>query len=283
MKMFSQREGFKPIKSVMQVDSMDSELRNGLWDALTISYWGQVNGEWVSAYEEIYFFCKSLWHDYFKRPIDTLSDYWPDTYKEIRKYFFSCEWYEVYDFIEFAANNYPDEDNSVNQKFMDFCNSVLERELSVYRFVGGRITQISSEEEISEIEEALEISKPLKAVNIHLKRALDLLADRKSPDYRNSVKESISAVEAVCNLITKEKKATLGQALKKIDDKVSLHPALKSAFSSLYGYTSNAEGIRHALLNEPNLSFEDAKFMLVLCSAFVNYLISKASKGGIKI
>ena len=180
-----------------------------------------------------------------------------------------------YDFIEYIANNYHDEYNSVNQKFMDFCNFILKRELSAYRFVGGKITQITSEEEVSEIEEALEISKPLKSVNTHLRRALDLVADRKSPDYRNSIKESISAVESICNLITKEKNATLGHALKKIEDKVSLHPALKSAFSSLYGYTSDAEGIRHALLDEPNVSFEDAKFMLVLCFAFVNYLIIK--------
>jgi hypothetical protein len=166
---------------------------------------------------------------------------------------------------------------------MEFSNSVLEQELSAYRFVGGKITQITSEEEISEIEEALEVSEPLKAVNTHLRRALDLLADRKSPDYRNSVKESMSAVEAICNQITKKEKATLGQALKEIETKISLHPALKSAFGSLYGYTSDAEGIRHALLDEPNLSFEDAKFMLVSCSAFINYLIIKATKAGIKI
>ena len=109
------------------------------------------------------------------------------------------------------------------------------------------------------------------------------MANRKSPDYRNSIKEAISAVEAICNLITGEKRATLGQALKRIEEKVSLHPALKNAFSNLYGYTSDAEGIRHALLDEPNLGFEEAKFMLVSCSAFINYLISKASKAGIKI
>lgn len=291
MRLFSQRKGIKSVKSVMQVDSMDPELRNGLWDALTVFYWDQVKDKallkdgWVCENEKIDALVKKLWHNYFKRPIDTLKDYWPDTYKEIRKYFFTCNWNEVYDFIEFIANNYPDEYNSVNSKFMDFCNSVLKRELSAYRFVGGKITQITSEEEISEIEEALEISQPLKPVNVHLNRALDLLADRKSPDYRNSIKESISAVEAICNLITKEKKASLGQALKKIEieSKVSLHPALKDAFSSLYGYTSNAEGIRHALLDEPNLSFEDAKFMLVSCSAFINYLIVKISKAGIKI
>jgi len=285
MRLFSQRKGLKPVKSVMQVDSMDSELRNGLWNALTISYWDQVKDEWLyrSENEKIDTLFKRLWHNYFKRPLDTLRDYWPETYEETREYFFNYNWYEVYDFIEFIANNYPDEYNKVTPKFMDSCNSVLERELSAYRFVGGKITQITSKEEVSEMEEALEISKPFKAVNTHLKRALDLLSDRKSPDYRNSIKEAISAVEAICNLITKEKKASLGQALKKIENKVSLHPALKNAFSSLYGYTSDAEGIRHALLDEPNLSFEDAKFMLVSCSAFINYLINKISKAGIKI
>ena len=282
MKLFSQRKGFKPIKNVMQVDSMDNELRNGLWNALTLFYWTQVKDLWISNDEEMDILFKRLWLSYFKKPIDILSVSWLDIYTKIRNYFFSCKWYEVYDFIEFVANNYPD--TQVNQKFMDFCNSVLERELSAYRFVGGKITQITSEEEISEIEDALKNTKySLKAVNIHLKRALDLLADRKSPDYRNSIKESISAVESICKLITKKERTTLGQALKKIEDKVGLHPALKSAFSSLYGYTNDAEGIRHALLDEPNLSFEDAKFMLVSCSAFVNYLISKASKAGIKI
>ena len=284
MSLFSQRKGIKPVKSVMQVDSMDSDLRNGLWNALTIFYWNQVEeGQLISNYKNIDTLFKILWFNYFKQPIDTLNNYWPDTYKKIREYFFKVQWYEVYDFIEFIANNYPDNYGGVNTKFMYLCNSILERELSAYRFVGDKITQITSEVEISEIEEALEITQSFKTVNTHLKRALDLLSDRKSADYRNSIKESISAVEAICNLITKEKKATLGQTLKKIDEKIGLHPALKSSFSSLYGYTSDAEGIRHALLDEPNLIFEDAKFMLVSCSAFINYLINKASKAGIKI
>ena len=283
MKKFSQRKGIKPVKSVIQIDSMDSDLRNDLWNALTIFYWYKVIGVLISRNEELDTLFKNLWINYFKWPLDTLDNLWVNTYAEIRKYFFNCEWNEVYDFIEFMANNHPDEYNELNPGFMDICNAVLKRELSAYRFVGGKIAQITSEEEVSEIEEALKISKPSKAVNTHLKRAVDLFADRKSPDYRNSIKESISAVESICNLITKEKKATLGQALKKIEEKVKLHPALKSAFISLYGYTSNEEGIRHALIDKSNLSFEDAKFMLVSCSAFINYLISKASKAEIKI
>jgi len=281
MKLFSQRKGIKPVKSVIQVNFMDDDLRNDLWNALTASYWDNISKYWISDFPDMEILIKKIWVDHFKQPLDTLENTWRKTYKIIRNKFYNYEWYEVYDFIEFIVYSYPYKDD--NQNFINLCNSFLERELSAYRFIGGKITQITSEEEISEIEEALEISQPLKAVNTHLKTALDLLADRKSPNYRNSIKESISAVEAICNLITKEKNTTLGQALKKIEDKVSLHSALKSAFSSLYGYTSDADGIRHALLDEPTLYFEDAKFMLVSCSTFINYLIIKASKAGIKI
>lgn len=41
--------------------------------------------------------------------------------------------------------------------------------------------------------------------------------------------------------------------------------------------TSDAEGIRHALLNESSLGYEDSLYMLISCSAFINYLIDKNS------
>jgi hypothetical protein len=287
MTLFSEREGLKPTKSAIQVDSLDSDLRNGLWNVLAAFYWDRVKYKTVSSslsyYDDMHGLFTRIWANYFKRPIDTMHDYWPDTYKEIRDYFFGCQWYEVYDFIEFVVDNYRDLYNQVNRDFILFCNSVLEREVSAFRFVGGKITRITSEEEIAEIELALQAPSGLKAVTRHLKIGLDKLSDRESPDYANSIKESISAVEAMCNLITANAKGTLGQALKELERRVAIHPALKSGFEKLYGYTSDAEGIRHALLEEPNLSFEDAKFMLVSCSAFVNYLVTKSSKAGIKL
>lgn len=284
MESFSQRKGIKPTKSVIQIDSMDDDLKNGLWNALFGHYFDLVKhthrvGYCLSSHPNLERLVYCLWANHFKKPVDRIGDDWLPVRRQIRDYYFSCSWNEVYDFIEFVANNYPDK--SANQEFMHSCSIVLERELSAYRFVGGKITQITSEEEIVEIEEALE--KTPKTVNIHLKTALALLADRKSPNYRNSIKESISAVEAICRLITGEAKAELKEALKEIEKKAGLHPALKNAFNSLYGYTSDAEGIRHSLLKEPNLYFEDAKFMLISCSAFVNYLITKSSKAGIKL
>ncbi len=281
MMLFSQRKGLTPVKKVIQSDSMDDDLRHGLWNALDLFCWHR-QGEvvnWISQ-GNLEILIKRLWLDFFKWPLDNLDDYWPVTYSKIRKIYYEFSWYEVYDFIEFIAANDEHMDSEV---FMDFCNSILERELSAYRFVAGKITQITTEEEILEVEKALRVSEPYSNIRTHLKTALGLMANRKSPDYRNSIKESISAVEALCKSVTKNPKATLGQALKEIETKVGLHPALINAFQNLYGYTSDADGIRHALLNESNLTFEDAKFMLVSCSAFVNYLIAKASQAGIKI
>lgn len=84
---------------------------------------------------------------------------------------------------------------------------------------------------------------------------------------------------ACCHIVG-EKSATLGSALKVIEKNkdIVLHRSLKLAFEKLYGYTSDAEGIRHGLLDEPTLKGEDAKFMLVACSAFINCLIVKSNK-----
>jgi lipid II:glycine glycyltransferase (peptidoglycan interpeptide bridge formation enzyme) len=226
-------------------------------------------------------FCTLLWRDYFKKAVDTIPELCSEAIAYLRKYFFSCKWYEVYDFLQFLANYYPDEEE--NKNFKEFCNSMLKRELSGYRFVGDVIAPITSEQEIAEIEEALTSKDALQPITIHLQSALNLLSDKKSPDYRNSIKESISAIETICKLITKKGKASLSQAIKVITNKIELHSDLQDAFYKLYGYTSDAEGIRHSLMDKPDLDFEDAKFMLVTCSAFANYLKVKAAKAEIEL
>lgn len=77
--------------------------------------------------------------------------------------------------------------------------------------------------------------------------------------------------------VSQDDGATLGVILKELERSKKLHPALRSAFSSLYGYTSDADGIRHALLDAERLTKADARFMLVCCSAFVNYVVESVS------
>lgn len=67
--------------------------------------------------------------------------------------------------------------------------------------------------------------------------------------------------------------------IKKLKDNgVHIHAAMEKAFTALYGYTSDENGIRHGSMDFSNALAEDAKYMLVSCSAFVNYLIEKWSK-----
>jgi hypothetical protein len=121
----------------------------------------------------------------------------------------------------------------------------------------------------------------LRPVSTHIETALKLLSDRNRPDYRNSMKESISAVEALCKIIAQNDKATLGPALDAVAAKTKLHPKLQDGFKALYGYTSDDHGIRHALKDDSQPNEEDARFLLVICSAFVNYFAEKARKTGL--
>ncbi len=91
---------------------------------------------------------------------------------------------------------------------------MFEKENYAYRIINNEITAITSEQEIQSIEDALENTNQYSGVQQHLNQALKLMSDRQNPDYRNSIKESISAVESICKIVTNEDKATLGKALK---------------------------------------------------------------------
>jgi hypothetical protein len=227
-------------------------------------------------------FFKNLWHNFFKLPLDTLDNWRDSTKLQLREWFFNWEWFEIYDFIESISKT---ESPTNNEKFRLFCNNVLEKEISGYRFINGLIAPITSESEINEIDTAIENAgnKNLTGVKTHLESALRKLSDRDTPDYRNSIKESISAIESIAKVISNNEKDSLGAALNKIKGKINLHPSLERGFKQIYGYTSDADGIRHALTEESTCDFEDAKYMLVSSSAFVNYLIIKANKAGISI
>ena len=188
----------------------------------------------------------------------------------------NCKWYEVYDFVDIHLSLI--EADKKSQRSQQY-NELFEQEKSGYRVVNCAVEPITNRQEIEIIEVAS--NSLYRSVNEHLQKALELYGDRKNPDYENSIKESISAVEAMCCIITgmSGTQATLGNSLKKLEEKgVHIHRAVKNAFSSLYGYASDESGIRHGSIDFTNAPAEDAKYMLVSCSAFVNYLIEKWSK-----
>lgn len=268
---FSERYGLKPVKDTFQIENMDDILRTGIWNSLLETCFD----DYYSPHKNnplFRKFCQEIWSRFLKRKLNEFPNSWKRLEGELEEYIFNGRWYDVYDLIEFLADH-----SRTNNKFRDELNNVLEREMSAYRLIANEITPIIEEVEIKEIEIAINDNR-LKHVSTHLESALDLLSDRQNPSYRNSIKESISAVEGVAKLITQNSNGKLKLALDTLEDQLGtpLHGALKSGFLKIYGYTSDGDGIRHALTDAENISFEDAKFMLVACSAFVNYLIAKA-------
>ncbi|WP_052901719.1 AbiJ-NTD4 domain-containing protein [Pectobacterium brasiliense] len=283
MPSFSQRMGIRPMQKAIQRESMDSELRTGLWNCLYIEIWGKYKAGNPVETSKVENVARLIWVGFFKRAADVMplfnykySNSRLNVLDIFRKIFFSGEWYEIYDFIEFTLRcSSPDWESKLTKRL----NNVLEEENAAYRIVDGKVLETTDEQEISAIECAIESNS--LSVKTHLQQALELLSDRKQPDYRNSIKESISAVESACNVISGDEKGTLGKSLKQIETSIGLHPSLKNAFSNLYGYTSDSGGIRHALTDESaHPSFADAKFMLVACSAFCNFLWTKIAEKG---
>lgn len=281
---FSQRQGITPSTKNIQLEYIDDELRNLLWNGAKIFVLDKLSMRAThSGPAPFYYLCMRLWQKHFKRPIDSIPSL-DDALEEMREIFLSDDWYVVYDLLEFlAALETIDFDADIDG-LKAYSNRILEQEFSAYRFVGSEITPITNPHEIKAIDDALDTSSSLtslRGVNVHLRSALEKLSDRKSPDYRNSIKESISAIESIAKVISDNPKDTLGGALDKIKGKIKLHPSLERGFKQIYGYTSDSDGIRHGLMDDPNCDFDDAKYMLVSCSAFINYLIMKSKKSGI--
>lgn len=272
MPTFSQRHGYSPLESAFQRESIDSALRTKLWNILKITIWDRYdshNRDYDALTRRIDQLIRRLWFNYFNRDLDQLPKFYEPygnkgAYDTLKDFFFSCQWFEVYDLLETIAN---DKSELLADEARKWINNTLEDHNAAYRFVGTEIAEITDMNEIQAIEVALATAS--SPVRTHLDASLRMLSDKEAPDYRNSVKESISAVEAACRLISGDASATLGDALKHVEN---LHPAMSRAFSSLYGYTSDASGIRHSLTDETTITYADAKFMLVACSAFVSYL-----------
>jgi hypothetical protein len=296
---FSESIGVSQPRAAVQVAAMDAALRNALWNVVMPTF---LSGGTASIAGDTGWPFRRLWDEFFHSPIDTLPFMADAARAEVRTWYFeTAQWWQVYDFLQFAADFYPDEKpsealtqlarglrvpglrKSPRDLFTDKCNVALEREMAGYRFVGGTLVPLSDEAQLAAISAAMTTTSrdAFAPARSHLAVALRLLGDRQNPSYRNVIKEAISAVEAAAQVVAGAPNATLGDALKRIDGAVGVHAALNQGFQKIYGYTSDADGIRHALSEEDQLQQEDALFMLVSCSAFISYLVAKAIRAGI--
>lgn len=266
---FSDRIGATTLNSVLQLNDINQDLRHSLWNYFLENIW---NKNLTSSYDpsttwkNIQFITKEV-YKYLKIPIDDVPSQNHLCKNFIKEKFLSHDWYLPYNIIEHTLQILVlNSDDPIIQEL----NRTLEKEGSGYRFILNEFVPISDETEIKGIEE---VFTSQDEASVHIKAALDAISNKENPDYRNCIKESISAVEVVARQITG--KNTLGKALNNLQKKgVNINPSFKEAMEKLYTYSNDEKtGIRHSLMDGQNPpKYEEAKYMLVVCSAFANLL-----------
>jgi hypothetical protein len=195
------------------------------------------------------------------------------THKVVKEIILAADYSVALELVQTMAREFAD-----GGPLLEALDDAFSANGSPYAIVGPPPTVIprgipiegrSASDEISTIS-----NSSLRGALAHLMSAASAL---NRGDPRDSIRESIHAVESAARQVTGQDKAMLPDALKLLEKENGLHPALKEGFIRLYGYTSDEKGIRHALLESDNKDggVDEALFMFSACAAFVSFLARK--------
>lgn len=273
---FSDRNNIKTVNTEMQVTSLDERTRIKIVNTFNLIF-SDVFGDdsrkenmfWIGVMSEVY-----------NQPVDYSPNVIysrPEMIAIINTTIMEDDYDDVLSLIEYIVRVLNYQYKKTAEAVTSIINDTFIKEYVGYRFVKNMIVPITDPEENESISNALDISN--QYVRMHMEKAINMISNRDHPDYENSVKESITAVEAMCNVLLGESD-TLGKSLKKLmKSEYSVQSCFKEAMGNIYGYTNNAQGIRHAgELEENPVTFDEAKYVLVTCSAFINYLKAISSR-----
>lgn len=295
---FSERYGFqkKDVEALLKANSkgMTKELRIRLWNVYydtNIAYleFCKKQGDFLieglapSEKKGLFYesFIKPLIANHIEYPLNELrgkSRHFIDNM--LYKIFFNSQWFQVYDLIELLAETLKNNNPRLFENFQEQINTALKKKFAPYRMIEGKIVPLNNEEEVKSIVSAFERTKNdrFHPVHEHLMKALSHLADRENPDYENSIKESISALESLMKIIFNNKEV-LSRNIKKACSEFGFHKAFCEAIEKLYGWASDAKGIRHGKgANDGKASLAEARFIIVIATALINYILDIVSE-----
>lgn len=95
-----------------------------------------------------------------------------------------------------------------------------------------------------------------------------------SRDTANAAKEAICAVEGLARIVTGRTQETLGDLIKHLRATGKLNGAMAKTLEGIWGFTSNAPGIRHGSSQPVDLADHDAQFVFDASEAALKYLLN---------
>jgi hypothetical protein len=166
------------------------------------------------------------------------------------------------------AEQLDNEGNSLGLIFMGSIDRVADASASLCLTLEGM-----SAPHTSRPFEAILSAPRYRGVNDHWVKAQQF-RQQEQPDLANAAKEAISALEGMAQLLVGQQSATLGDCLKKIRNMNRCHPALVKCLEALWGYTSEAPGVRHGSATPVNISVEEADFVMSISQSAIRYLLA---------
>jgi hypothetical protein len=277
---FEQAEGKEPLPSQLRLKEISQELRARLWaviytlldDATEHSsmggdpYFGQ---PWESIFRYMHIYRDHAMADEFRNDARKLT-------LRVKQIFEKGDYVAIFGWLQFVLRL-----STCPYQLADGIETALWRGRAAYRMINkNTIVPLGSDAELDTLKRAfadLAVTE-FHGARDHLRKAAEELTTGRCSD---SIRESIHAVESVARTLAPD--GTLSKALANLEQSAKIHGGMKAAFNSLYGYTSDEQGIRHAHLNEPSASPDeaDALFMIGACAAFVSYLINKSRSAGL--
>ena len=218
------------------------------------------------------------------KPADEFGSNFKTITEIIKSLFIQADFNKVLDFLEFVLRH-----NSVPHGFLDIVEETLREHKCAYIVMLiediPTIIPVVLPEQTESVKRDFQVleSGPFRGARSHLRTSAVCI---NKGDLAGSVRESIHAVESIARCLDPNGSTSLKSALQALSNKgVTLHPALKQGIVKFYGYTSNQDGIRHALLEKEtsDVDEEEAIFMFGACLSFSAYLVSKARKAGLSL
>lgn len=267
---FSQAYGYEELPQPLKLEEISDGARTMLWsvlfDLVKQELYGHQGGNW----QTILVFLHVI---YYERPVDEFDGSMRKFIDGYKQEFMSGRFNKIFDLL-LAIMRHP----QCPQRFIRAVADVFKEFRLAYVVDVGPPPTIYPAATKEEGEAILEATAELGAAGLagavnHLRKAADCINQGDPP---SAVRESIHAVESTARTFDPSAK-TLEPALRSLEEAGGLHPALKRAFSNLYGFTSDEQGIRHALIDSPqaNVGQDEAVFMLGACASFSSYLARK--------
>lgn len=267
---FREAEGADPLPRQLQLGELPQSTKAKLWAVIhsrieaarSPTYWRHLIDPMETLSRRYYVEVEHRLAHTFTSEVDFLIGMWSCHFER------SASYVETLNVTQWFVRNYP------STKTRREIESILVEDRCAYRLVNDdTIVPIASPEEGQSIMRAInatELSR-IGGAKAHL---LDAAAELSAGRFANSIRESMSAVEAV--VLTTTGETSFSKAVALMDQRRPMNGAFKIALNRLYDFTSQEPGLRHAKREDEQAAVEerDAIFMLGVCASFITFMLA---------